>query len=84
MMTKKKAEQIVKLWNNEFAGSTIQTQTIARVEKCCSGWSIEIHPAGGNDGRAFYHAREMVDVARVFGLSHHIMWWDGELIGVMF
>ena len=84
MMTKKQAEQIVKLWNKEFAGSTAPTQTIAKVENCCSGWSIEIHPAGGNDGRAFYHSREMVDVARVFGLSHHIMLWDGVLIGVMF
>lgn len=84
MMTKKKAEQIVKLWNKEFAGVTLRTQTEARVEKSGAGWSVEIHPAGGNDGRAFYHAREMVDVARVFELSHHIMLWDGVLIGVMF
>lgn len=84
MMTKKQAEQIVKLWNKEFAGVTPETQTEARMEKNCSGWSVEIHAVGKNDGRAFYHTREMVDVARVFGLSHHIMLWDGVLIGVMF
>ena len=88
-MTKKKAEQIAKHWNENFAGVTEVTKTTANAVKTSpkkDGYEVEIIPAGENDGLAFFHSEELVDVKRVFGVSCIVSYnqFKGHVYGRLF
>ena len=65
-MKKNLANQIAKLWNENFAGSTSATKTKAFAE----GENVYIYNVGDdNDGHVFFHTEELADVTRTFNVS---------------
>lgn len=71
-MKKSLANQIAKLWNEQFVGGYEPTKTEAIV--CGSGmkgeYSVEVHPFGElNNGHAFYSMEHVTDIARAFKVS---------------
>ena len=65
-MKKSLANQISKLWNENFAGSTSATMTKAFAE----GENVYIRNVGDdNDGHVFFHTEELADVTRTFKVS---------------
>lgn len=90
-MKKSTAKQIERLWNENFAGTTSATKTLAVVDNSFSGrnaatsWSVEIHANGeDNDGQAFFHNEEFADILRVFKVSGYVYIQDGKLVGRMY
>ena len=73
-MEKSLANQIAKLWNDNFAGSYEPTKTMAEVCVCThGGYFVVVHPYGDeNDGHAFYSHNEVSDIARAFRVSSYI------------
>lgn len=90
-MTKKQAKFISELWNNQFAGNTAATLTKAVVQEptmklhYAKSWSVSIVPDGElNDGNAFYHNEEFVDVMRTFKVCGYVHIEDGKVIGRLY
>lgn len=85
-MKKNVANQIAKLWNEQFAGITEETRTKAVVVegRTKSDCSVEIYPDGANVGRSFHHNEELTDVGRTFKVSGYVTIDDGKLIGRLF
>lgn len=73
-MKKSLANQIAKLWNDNFAGSYAPTKTQAEVMPDGVGdYSVEVHPYGeDNDGYSFYSHNEVSDIERAFKVSSYI------------
>lgn len=74
-MKKNLANQICKLWNDNFTGSYAPTKTKAEV--CKNGtkddYSVEVHPYGyENDGHSFHSHNEVSDIERAFKVSAYI------------
>ena len=74
-MKKRLANQICKLWNENFAGSYEPTRTKAVVEQngVSSGYSVEIYPEKTNVGNSFHHNEELADVMRAFKVSAYLV-----------
>ena len=71
-MKKSLANQIAKLWNEQFAGSYEPTKTDAIVceNSIKSEYSVEVHPFGElNDGHAFFSMEHVTDIERAFKVS---------------
>ena len=73
-MKKSLANQIAKLWNDNFAGSYAPTKTKAEVMPDGVGdYSVEAHPYGEeNDGHSFHSHNEVSDIERAFKVSAYI------------
>lgn len=74
-MKKSLANQICKLWNDNFVGSYEPTKTIAEVHKSAAeyDYSVEIHPSGVmNDGDVFFSHEHVTDIERAFKVSAYI------------
>lgn len=82
-MKKALANQIAKLWNENFAGSTEATLTEAVVkeygrEKDCT---VLIIPKGAwNTGETFYHVEHLADVRRAFKVSCYVTIDNGKCV----
>ena len=64
------------LWSR-ICDSTEETKDVVNVnleERC-----IEVYPAETNTSNCFYHAEEVVDFCRYWGLSHWTDVWDGKI-----
>ena len=74
-MKKALANQIVKLWNENFAGSYEPTRTIAKVvDGAVKGEHyVEIFPDKNNIGNSFHHTEEIADVQRTFKVSAYLV-----------
>lgn len=71
-MKKSLANQIAKLWNEQFAGNYEPTKTEAIVCKNCikGEYAVEVHPFGElNDGHAFFSMENITDIERAFKVS---------------
>ena len=79
-MKKALANKIAKHWNENFAGNTEATKTIAVVE----GESVYIKPTAGNDGMAFYHNEEFADMIRTFKVSGLVSICEGICVPRLF
>ncbi len=72
-MKKSLANQIAKLWNENFAETTQATRTQAEVVESATGYSVEVKNVGvENDGHAFYMHERITDVERAFKVSAYI------------
>lgn len=73
-MKKALANQIAKLWNENFTGSYEPTKTKAIVNKngVNGDFSVEIVPDGINVGNSFHHNDEVTDVSRAFKVSSYM------------
>ena len=74
-MKKSLANQICKLWNENFAGSYEPTRTKAVVEQngASGEYSVEIYPDENNVGNSFHHNEELADVMRAFKVSAYLI-----------
>lgn len=79
-MKKGLANQIAKLWNANFAGFTKETMTEAKVISD----TVEIVPAGENDGVVFYHVEELADITRAFHANSLVSFRSGKCIARIF
>lgn len=79
-MKKSLANQIAKLWNDNFAGSTAATRTSAESD----GENVWIKPTDENDGTVFYHNEEFADVMRCFKVSGIVCLRDGQVLARFF
>ena len=79
-MKKSLANQIAELWNANFAGFTKETMTEAKVISD----TVEIVPAGENDGIVFYHVEELADIARAFHANSLVSFRSGKCIAQIF
>ncbi len=72
-MKKSLAEQICKLWNDNFTGSYAPTKTKAEVCVVKNDYSVEVHPFGEeNNGHSFHSHNEVSDIERAFKVSSYI------------
>ena len=72
-MKKILAEQICKLWNDNFTGSYAPTMTQAEVCVVKDHYSVEVHPFGEeNIGHSFHSHKEVSDIERAFNVSSYI------------
>lgn len=72
-MKKILAEQICKLWNDNFAGTYAPTKTQAEVCNIKGDYSVEVHPCGEeNNGHSFHSHNEVSDIERAFKVSSYI------------
>lgn len=72
-MKKSLANQIAKLWNENFAGYTEATKTKAVVTESGRGdYAVEVNPTDANTGHAFYSHAELTDVERAFKVSAYV------------
>jgi len=72
-MKKSLANQICKLWNDNFAGSTPETRTQAEVTENATGYAVEVKNVGAeNDGYAFFAHEEITDIERAFRVNAYI------------
>ena len=72
-MKKSLAEQICKLWNDNFTGSYAPTMTKAEVCVVKDDYSVEVHPFGQeNNGHSFHSHNEVSDIQRAFKVSSYI------------
>lgn len=73
-MKKILANQIAKLWNDNFTGNFAPTKTKAEVMTDGVGdYSVEVHPYGeDNDGHSFHSHDEVSNIERVFKVSAYI------------
>ena len=72
-MKKSLANQIAKLWNENFAGNYEPTRTIAVVTNLKKEYSVEIVPDNNNVGISFHHHEELTDVIRAFKVSAYLV-----------
>lgn len=79
-MKKSLANQIAKLWNENFAGSTAATRTVAESD----GENVWIKPTGENDGTCFYHNEEFADVMRCFKVSGIVCIRENQVLARLF
>lgn len=72
-MKKALANQIAKLWNENFAGSYEPTRTVAKVGGSSNqDYYVEICPDVTNVGNSFHHIEELADVMRAFKVSAYV------------
>lgn len=74
-MKKALANQIEKLWNEEFSGCYEPTKTHAVVceSGMSGGYSVEVHPCGeANNGFSFHSIENVTDIERAFNVSAYI------------
>lgn len=72
-MKKILAEQICKLWNDNFTGSYAPTMTKAEVCGVNDDCSVEVRPCGEeNNGHSFHSHNEVSDIERAFKVSSYI------------
>lgn len=71
-MKKALANQIAKLWNENFCGSYKPTKTKAVVTGVKGDFSVEIVPDGINVGNSFHRNEEVTDISRAFKVSSYL------------
>ena len=72
-MKKSLANQIAKLWNENFAGYTEATKTKAVVtDNGGNDYAVEVNPTDANTGHAFYAHAELSDIERTFKVSAYV------------
>lgn len=79
-MKKSLANKIAKHWNENFAGSTDATKTVAVAEDD----NVYICPTADNDGWCFYHVEEFADMIRTFRVDGLISCREGKCIARLF
>lgn len=79
-MDRRTAKLIAKIWNAEWAGSTMETMTEAKA----TSDAVEIVPTGNNDGMTFYHVEELADIARAFHANSLVSFRSGKCIAQIF
>ena len=79
-MNKATAKLIAKLWNANYAGFTKETMTEAKVISD----TVEIVPAGENDGMVFYHVEKLAYITRAFCASSLVSFRSGKCIAQIF
>jgi len=81
-MKKRLAKQIAKLWNEQFAGRTEETATIAKVEG--DGKEVVIYHAKENDGMCFFQIENVTDITRIFNVSAYVECHSGKCVAHLF
>lgn len=79
-MEKSLATKIAKHWNDNFAGSTAATRTVAESD----GSNVWIKPTDENDGMAFYQNEEFADIMRCFKVSGIVCLRKGQVLARFF
>lgn len=84
-MKKSLANQIAKLWNENFAGSYEPTKTKAEVTQngVKGDYAVEIVPDGINVGNSFHHNEEVTDISRAFKVSSYLSTREKDGIAIV-